>query len=105
MTLVYTGDYVDLLHQDFLRLIRIITFPTSTIFAEGPHYKIFSIVPNGLVPRGMSLTAVAELQRGGVLRPLRQLSKVSCSKDVGSVPFFFHLVGVVKKGSIKLLAS
>jgi hypothetical protein len=91
-----------------LRLIRI-TFPTSTIFAEGsPHYKIFSIVPNGLVPRGMRLTA-AEERGGGLRRPLRQLSKVSCSKDVG-VPFFFHLVGVVKKGSMnckhqKLLAG
>ena len=58
---------------------------------EGPHYKIFSIVPNGLVPRGMRLTAAERS-----LRP--QLSKVSCSKDLG-VPFFFHLVGVVKKGS------
>ena len=39
MTLVYTGDYVDLLHQDFLRLIRIITFPTSTIFAANKERK------------------------------------------------------------------
>ena len=39
MTLVYTGDYVDLLHKDFLRLIRIITFPTSTIFAANKERK------------------------------------------------------------------
>ena len=39
MTLVYTGDYADLLHKDFLRLIRIITFPTSTMFAANKERK------------------------------------------------------------------
>ena len=39
MTLVYTGDYADLLHKDFLRLIRIITFPTSTIFTANKERK------------------------------------------------------------------
>ena len=96
-------DYYKLLLQNVINHEKICAskkfLNKNTYIPEGPHYKIFSIVPNGLVPRGMSLTAVAELQRGGVLRPLRQLSKVSCSKDVGSVPFFFHLVGVVKKGS------